>query len=305
MMQTNVASQILSEAPSEQSAPVNAASVSSEQTTETSQKPQSNEFDEKFSILAKMERKLKERESQFKQKEQEWETKGSKLSEYEEFMKLFDENPLEALKKKKGWGVQEFNEFAVKHSDDEDMDPVSKLTKDFQKQLDEVRNQLKQEMADAIKAKEEEIQGKDHERQIVEFKSGIKSFLAENKESYEFIHAEEGGMDYVYDLIVQDIQKQRDSGVEDSDLRVMDVKDAAEKVEAFLDKQYSKYLSLNKVKSKFVSDENPALSAVLKSQSVPQTLNSSFSPKSKSQSELSAEERRQQAIELIRSQKQS
>lgn len=304
MMQANIASQILGEAPSESPAPVNATSESSEQTTEQSQNP-ANQVDERFGVFAKMERKLKEREQQMNQKEQEWSTKGSKLAEYEEFMKLFDENPLEALKKKKGWGVQEFNEFAVKHSEDEDMDPVANITRNLTNKIAELEKSWEQKLNDAIKAKEEEIQGKDHERQIVEFKSGIKSFLAENKDNYEFIHAEEGGMEAVYDLIVQDVQRQRESGVEDSELRVMDIKDAAERVESFLDKQYSKYLSLKKVKSKFVQDENPALSAVLKSQSVPQTLNSSFSPKSKSQSELSAEERRQQAIELIRSQKQS
>lgn len=300
-MMQNIASQILNETPSNQPAPVN-ANLESSETTEQSQKP-GNELDERFGVLAKMERKLKEREMQFKQREQEWETKGSKLSEYEEFMKLFEENPLEALKKKKGWGVQEFNEFAVKHSEDDDLDPVAKITKSYETKMAELEKKLIAEMEAKIKAKEEEIQGKDYERQIVEFKGGIKSFLAENKEAYEFIHAEENGMDYVYDLIVQDIQRQRDAEVPEKDLKVMDIKEAAERVESFLDKQYSKYLSLNKVKSKFVPDESAGLTQFLKKQSEPQTLNSSFSPKSKSVSELSEEERKQNAVNFLRAQK--
>lgn len=302
-MMQNIASQILNATPSESTAPVTPQSESSEQGTENqSQRPQGNDFDEKFGILAKMERKLKEKESMYKSKETEWGEKEKKLSEYEEFMKLFEENPLEALKKKKGWGVQEFNEFAVKHSDDEDLDPVAKLTKSFQQQLDELRSKLTEEFEGKIKSKEEELTKKDIDRQVVEFKSGIKSFLAENKDSFEFIHAEENGMEYVYDLIVQDVIKQRESGVEENELRVMDVKTAAEKVETFLDNQYSKYLSLKKVQSKFIPDENKGLSAILaKTQSEPKTLNSSFSPKSKSVSELSEEERKQSAMDLVRS----
>lgn len=302
-MMQNVASQILNEAPSEPSAPVTPQNESSEQSENPSQKPVVNDFDERFGVLAKMERKLKERESQYKTKETEWGEKEKKLSEYEEFMQLFESNPLEALKKKKGWGVQEFNEFAVQNSNDEDLDPVAKMTKDFKAQMDELRAKMTEEFEGKIKAKEEEITNKDRESQVQEFKSGVKSFLAENKETYEFINAEENGHDYVYDLILQDVMKQRENEVPEDQLRVMDIKEAAERVESFLDKQYSKYLSLKKVKSKFIPDENQGLSAILKKQSEPQTLNSSFSPKSLPAGQLSEQERKQAAIDFIKSQK--
>lgn len=301
-MMQNIASQILNETPSQTPAPVTPQNESSE-TPETSQKPVVNDFDERFGVLAKMERKLKERESQYKTKESEWGEKDKKLSEFESDMKLFEENPLEFLKKKKGWGVQEFNEFAVKHSDDDDLDPVAKMTKDFKTQLDDLRAKLTEEFEGKIKSKEEEIKGKDHERQVLEFKSGVKSFLSENKDAYEFINAEENGPDYVYDLIVQDVMKQREAEVPEDQLRVMDIKEASEKVEAFLDKQYSKYLSLNKVKSKFVPDESHGLNSFIEKQSAPTTLDSSFSPKSKPTGQLSEQERKQAAIDFIKSQK--
>lgn len=302
-MMQNIASQILSEAPSSQPAEVTPQTESSEQPAQTTPS-QDTDFDSKFGILTKMERKLKERESQWKGRETEWAEKDKKLSEHEEFMKLFDENPLEALKKKKGWGVQEFNEFAVKNGTDEDLDPVAKITKSYETRMAELEKKLLGEMESKIKAKEDELLAKDHERQQVEFKSNLKSFLSENKDAYEFIHAEENGHEIVYDLIVQDIIKQRESEVPDNQLRVMDIKEAAEKVEAFLDKQYSKYLSLNKVKSKFAPDESKGLEAFIqKAKSEPSTLNSSFSPKSKSTSELSEEERKQNAINFLRSHK--
>jgi hypothetical protein len=302
-MMQNIASQILNEStPSEQAAPVTPSSESSEQTLNPNPS-QGGDFDEKFNVLTKMERKVREERERMRARETEWGEKEKKLSEYEELVKLLDENPLEALKRRKGWGVQEFNEFAVQNASDEDLDPVAQMKKDFMRQLEDRDKTWEQKLSEAIKAKEEEIQAKDHERQATEFKSDLKAFLAENKDTYEFIHAEEGGMDAVFDLIVQDINKQRENEVPDHELKVMSFIDAAEKVEAFLDKQYSKYLSLNKVKSKFNPEDSQGLNAILKRQSAPQTLDNSFSPKSKSNSQLSSEDRKQAAIDFIKSQK--
>lgn len=297
-----IASQILSESQSEPAAQVTPPQESSEQTTETAAPKELNDFDSRFGVLTKMERKIKEQEAQFKNRSKEWEDKDLKLKEHEEFMALFEENPLEALKKKKGWGIQEFNEFAVKHGTDEDLDPVSKITKSYEEKIAELEKKFNSTMEERIQKEKDEIAKKEHEFQIKEFKSGIKSFLAENKEAYEFINAEENGAESVYELIYEDILRQQAANVPEDQLKIMDTKEAAEKVEAFLDKTYSKYLSLNKVKSKFGnSDENAALK--LFKQSEPQTLNSSFSPKSKPVSQLSPEERKQQAIDFIKSQK--
>lgn len=306
-MVQGIASQILSETPSTQAAPVSA-------NLEESQSPQSQEirtegkevpdFDSRFGVLTKMERKLKEEQARIKEQEKGWGEKLSKLEELEKFSKLFEENPLEALKMKKGWGVQEFNEFAVKHSTDEDLDPVSKLTKDFQKQMDELRAKMTEDFEGKIKAKEEELTAKDRDKQVVEFKGNLKSFLAENKDAYEFIHAEENGPEEVFNLIYEDVQRQikenAENGVE-KELQVMEFKEAADKVEAFLDKAYSKYLSLNKVKSKFQSGNEQLVSFITnKSKQEPTTLNSSFSPKSKPVDQLSPEERKQQAVAFLR-----
>lgn len=309
-MVQGIAGQILSETPSQPSAPVSAGTEESQEAQTPKQSHEGKEvpdFDSRFGVLTKMERKLKEEQARIKEQEKSWGDKLSKLEELEKFSKLFEENPLEALKLKKGWGVQEFNEFAVKHSTDEDLDPVSKLTKNFQTQLDELRSKMTEEFEGKIKAKEEEITAKDRERQVIEFKSELKSFLAENKNDYEFIHAEENGAEEVFNLIYEDLQRQikenQESG-EEKELQIMSIKDASDKVEAFLDKTYSKYLSLNKVKSKFQSGSEDLGRFIVKSQE-PTTLNSSFSPKSKPMEQLSPEERKQQAIAFMRSQKTS
>lgn len=295
-MVQDIASQILN-TPSEQTAPVTAP----ESIETKTDKPELSDFDSRLSVLTKMERKIKEAESKLKGQERDWEEKGKKLSEYEELVKLLDENPLEALKRRKGWGVQEFNEFAVQHSSDEDLDPVAKITKNFQSKMEEMDKIWEKKLNDAIKAKEEEINAKEQERQVSEFKSGIKTFLAENKDDFEFIHTEgEAAQEAVFDLIYKDIMRQQEEGIED--IKIMDIKEAAEKVENFLDSQYSKYLSLKKVKSKLQPQEEGVLARFKTQSEEPKTLNSSFAPKSIPLSQLSEEERRQAAIAFMRSQ---
>lgn len=297
MQMQGIASQILSETPSQENATSQATESSEKQTVQSS----TGDFDQRFSVLAKMERKLKEQEGQFKSRSKEWEEKERRLQELEEFERLMDENPLEALKKKKGWGIQEFNEFAVKHTDDDDLDPVAKITRDYEDKMAKLREELTQTMEEKIKSKEAEIQKGHQERQVVEFKAGIKSFLAENKNEYEFIMAEDGGHEAVFDLIYQDIQKQQEDGVPDHELRIMDIKEAADKIEAYLDKSYSRYLSLNKVKSRFGANDNPFAQITQSTEQSFNTLNSSFSTKSKTASELTKEERERAAIELLKS----
>jgi hypothetical protein len=263
-------------------------------------KQSDNGFDAKFAALAKMERKNREREQGFSAKEKEWEEKSKKLTEYEEYMKLLDENPLEAIKKKKGWGLKELNEHAVSTQSDEDLDPVSQITKQFQSQMEEMRKAMTEEFENKIKEKEEGYTRKEQEQSVQQFKYEIKDFISKNADEYEFINAEESGMDLVYDVIYTDIMNQKKQIDEDGEgeLKMMDVKDAADKVEAYLDKQQEKYLNLKKVKSKFGGEDK--IGAFL-AQSQPKTLNNSFAPKSKSVDQLDPEERRMEAERLVKS----
>lgn len=295
-----IAQQILSETPSQTPAPVSANLEETNINPETPQK--TDDFDSRFNLLAKMERKLKEQESGFKNRDKEWEEKGKKLTEMEEFLKLLDENPIEAIKKRKGWGLQELNEFAVKNSSDDDLDPVAQIHKTHAQKMEELKKELESSFDSKIKAKEEEIKAREYEGQVKQFKSDIKNFLVENKDTFEFVNAEETGSESVYELIYEDIIRQQNDGVEPDQLKIMNIQEAAEKVEAFLDKQYSRFLSLNKVKQRInPSDERNDIGQFI-AQSRPKTLDSSFSPKSKSTDQLSEQERRQAAIDLLRSQ---
>lgn len=272
--------------------------------TAPEQTEQSGANDPRFALLAKMERKLREKETGYSAKEKEWGEKEKKLSEYEELIKLMDENPIEAIKKRKGWGLQELNEFAVQHTSEEDLDPVANMTKSFQAKMEELKKSLTEEFEGKIKAKEEEYSKKDYDYQINSFKAEVKGFLSGNKDDYELINAltkEDDGADgteLVYDVIYTDVIKRKEEGEED--LTPMTFKEAADKVEAYLDGKMQKYLNLNKVKSKFTPSDKFDLGSLV-SQSKPRTLNSEFATQSKSLDQLSPEERKKQAEDLVKS----
>lgn len=270
------------------------ADLPTEPTTE--QVAETKPEDPRLSLLAKMERKLKLQEQEYKQKMKELEEKQNKYKQYEEEETLWS-NPLELLKKK-GWDMEKLNRHVIESSSEEDLDPVSRKFKEFEETLKKKDTEYEEKMKKMIAEKEEELKAKDFERQIAEFKSDIKSFLAKNSETYELINAEENGLDIVFDVIREDIARQQQAGKET--VVPMDMKDAADKVETYLDSHVQKYLNLNKYKNKKSDEENSVESFFKKSQT-PQTLTDSFTPKSKSVEELSEQERMLAAVNLLKS----
>ena len=164
-----------------------------------------------------------------------------------------------------------------------------------------MREEILAEAENKIKSTEEKYTQKEQEQQIQQFKYQIKDLISSEKDTYEFINAEENGIDLVYDVIYTDLMNQKKAMEEEGaegELKMMDIKDAAEKVESYLDKSYQKYLNLNKVKSKFSSDDKIGNFIA---QSQPKTLNNSFSPKSQSVDQLNPTERRLEAERLVKS----
>lgn len=262
-------------------------SPSPQQTTEAAQPAANPSFD----IIAKMERQLKQRESEWKSKEQ-------KLAEYEARMKEFegfDENPF-AILQKKGWDMEKLNKLAIEKLGDEELDPVARRFKQMEELMAKKDQEFEQKIQERISAKEKELQEKEQSYQVEIFKRDLKNHVSSKKEEYEFVNTHPDGMDLVFDVIFTDLQRQQEAG---SEVKLMDFDTAAQKVEAYLDGEASKYLSLNKVKSKFRPD-SPDLSAYLKPEE-PRTITPTQVPKSaKDPSQLSEQERMQLAIEGIK-----
>lgn len=290
------AAQILDSTTPTQQAQPQAEASQFETEVDQSIQTEAKQEDPRLSLLAKMERKLKLQEQEYKQKLKELEEKQSKYKQYEEEESLW-QNPLELLKRK-GWDMEKLNKHVIENSSEEDLDPVARKFKEFEETLKKKDTEYEEKMKKLIAEKEEELKAKDFERQIAEFKSDVKSFLAKNFDTYELINAEENGPEIVFDVIREDIARQQQAGKEN--IVPMDLKEAADKVESYLDSHVQKYLNLNKYRNK-KSDEENAVESFLRKSQAPQTLTDSFTPKSKSVEELSEEERMLAAVNLLKS----
>jgi hypothetical protein len=154
-----------------------------------------------------------------------------------------------------------------------------------------------EKLQQTIAAKEKEFAEKDQQQQIELFKRDLKAHVASKKDEFEFVNAHPDGLDLVFDVIFTDLQRKQEAG--ETGAAPMDYDTAASKVEAFLDAEASKYLSLNKVKSKF-QEQKPDLSAYLR-QEEPKTITPSMAPKSAMDaSQLSDEDRIKLAVEGIK-----
>lgn len=282
----SLGAQILDASAQPQSAPEQTAQP------QEGQSPQQAQGNPSFDLIAKMERQLKQRE-------QEWKSKESKLAEYEAKLKDyegFDENPLPILMRK-GFDMERINKMALETLGDEELDPVARRIKTLEDSLKQNDAVIEKRIKEAIEAKEGEYSKRDQEHKIELFKRDLKSHLVGKKDEYEFVNTHPDGHELVFDVIFEDLQRR--SGTEGFDNKPMDYDTAAQKVEAYLDGEASKYLSLNKVKSRFQGD-NSDWAKMLKPEE-PRTITDSLTTKSAIHpKELSEKERIQAAIDGIK-----
>lgn len=255
------------------------------------QMPQESQGNPSFDLIAKMERRLKQREDEFKTKEQKLAEYEAKLKEFEGF----DENPFSVLSRK-GWDLEKLNKKALETLGDDDLDPVARRFKQIEETLSKKDQEFEEKLKQAIAAKEKELQEKEQQYQIEVFKRDLKAHIASKKDEYEFVNTHPDGMELVYDVIFTDLQRKQASGGE---VQPMSYDEAASKVEEYLYNEAQKYLSLNKVKSKFIEKKDDWAS-LLQSQE-PKTITQQMAPKSAIHpAELSEQERMKLAIEGLK-----
>jgi hypothetical protein len=211
--------------------------------------------DPRFDLISKMERKIKQRESELAQKMKEIEEKSSRYGRYEGVESKVKENPLEALREL-GFegGLEELQNWALQNMNDEDLDPVSKRFKEMEAKFAEKDKEYEEKLRKAIEEKEKEITSKESEYQIKEFKNGIKSFLEQSKDEFELLYSQPEANDLVYEVIYEDVLRQQQAGKQD--IVPMELKDAAERLEKYLDAQLEPLLKSKKIQSKFKNPDS-------------------------------------------------
>jgi hypothetical protein len=253
--------------------------------------------DPRFDLISKLERKTKQKEQELAQKLKEIEEKEKLFSKYASVQEKVKQNPLEALREL-GWegDVETFNKWALENLNDEELDPVAKRFKQIEETLKKKDQEYEEKLRKAIEEKEAEIRARENEYQIKEFKNSIKSFLDQNKDTYELLYSQPEANELIYEVIYEDVIRQQKAGKED--IIPMDLKDAAERLEKYLDAQLEPLLKSKKIQSKFKSPEDSWMQRVQQSRA---TINEDMTPLSHPASEeLTPSQRMELAIKKLK-----
>ena len=250
------------------------------------QSGEDDQFSRKFAALSRREKEIRAKEAEYEHRMAELEAKFQALEQPPEEPKLPIEdrlrrNPFETLDEM-GLGYDKLTELALNDG---------KLTPEMQMRLmkDELEQGYKskfEELESKLAKKEEEEEHSKYEAIESNFKQEINSFV-KGKGEFELINAN-GASDLVYDVIEEHYN---DTG------RVLELNEAAQAVESYLEDELEKLMGLEKVKSKF----SPRQEQVFKRQPSP-TLSNAHSAQAYQRADrpLSNEESVREAAKLIR-----
>ena len=195
------------------------------------EQPQDSEFDRKFAALSRKEKALRERELELERKF------GSKEKDLP-LERRIRSNPLKALEEL-GLDYDKLTELALNDG---------RLTPDMQMKL--MREELENDYKEKFNSLEERLNAKEKMEEEAKYdavKQGfvgeIESFINENKNDFEYV-AHNEATDVVYDVIEEHYNE---TG------RILDIKEAVEAVESYLEEEAEKLLNLGKVKNRLNS----------------------------------------------------
>tara|TARA_R100000656_G_scaffold102796_2_gene74770 strand:- start:296 stop:1210 length:915 start_codon:yes stop_codon:yes gene_type:complete len=250
------------------------------------QEGEDDQFSRKFAALSRREKDIRAKEADYEYRMRELEEKLQELQNPPEepqapIEERLRRNPFETLEEM-GLGYDKLTELALNDG---------KLTPEMQMKLmrEELEHGYKskfEELEERLAQKEQEEEYNKYESIETNFKQEIDSFV-NGKDEFELINAN-GASDLVYDVIEEHYN---DTG------RVLNMDEAAEAVESYLEDELEKLMSLGKVKSKF----SPRQEQVFKRQPSP-TLSNAHSAQAYQRADrpLSNEESVKEAAKLIR-----
>ena len=192
---------------------------------------QDSEFDRKFAALSRKEKALRDRELELEKKY------GNKEKEIP-LERRIRSNPLKALEEL-GLDYDKLTELALNDG---------RLTPDMQMKLmrEELENDYKEKfnnLEERLNAKEKMEEEAKYDAVKQGFVGEINSFINENKNDFEYV-AHNDATDVVYDVIEEHYNE---TG------RILDIKEAVEAVESYLEEEAEKLLNLGKVKNRLNS----------------------------------------------------
>ena len=263
------------------------------QDTESEEKTKEDvDFSRKFAALSRKEKDLRNREVEYEQKVAEMEAKIKELEE-KNTPKEEPKLPLEYRLKKDPLGTLQELGFDYEALTELAMND-GKLSQDMQMKLmrEELENDYKsrfEELENKLTEKEKQDAENNYQTIVNNFKTEIDKYVEQSNEECELIRANNAN-DLIFDVIEEHYNETN---------RVLDIKDAAEAVEAYLLEEAQKLLKLKKLshKQEALEESKPEI----KRQSSP-TLSNDHSAMSENKTErkLNREDSIYDAAKLIK-----
>tara|TARA_R100001530_G_scaffold115153_1_gene82096 strand:+ start:440 stop:1303 length:864 start_codon:yes stop_codon:yes gene_type:complete len=216
-----------------------------ESSLEAAHEPERDDFSRKFAALSRREKEIRAKEAEYDQRIADLEHRFSAREPQKEPEIPFDvqlrQNPLKALESV-GLSYDKLTELALNDG---------KLTPEMQMKLmrEELETDYKSKFEDLenrLVEKEQSLEEQRYEDTKIGFQHEIEHFVNSSGDEYELIRANEAN-DVVYDVIEEHYNE---TG------KILDIKEAAEAVESYLEEEASKLLQLGKVRSKFNIGDN-------------------------------------------------
>ena len=229
---------------------VESASDEVEQSLEEAKEPEKNDdFSRKFAALSRREKEIRAKEVEYDKRIAELEQRFNSFNQQSEpepepelpIEYRLKKDPLRALEEM-GLSYDKLTELAL---NDGKLTPEmqmklmrEELEGDYKKKFEELENRLlEKEKSDEQKRYDDIQRG---------FKNEIDEYVNSNLDKYELIQANEAN-DIIYDVIEEHYN---DTG------RILDIEEAAQAVENYLEEEAEKLLKLGKLRSKFnINDE--------------------------------------------------
>lgn len=203
-----------------------------------------DEFEDKFLRLTRKERALQQMQAELKSKQAEIDRMKSEYDSFIDRKSKLKENPFDALELL-GVSYDDLTQALISQGQ-----PVDKLT-EIEKKLQMLEEREEKEKQ-AKQLEQEKALEQERQRAIEAYTDNLAKFIESS--DYELVKANDA-QETVFEVIQQDYLSRQQAG--EKDLKLMEFDVACQKVEAFLESQLDKFLTLKKVQSKIQPKEEP------------------------------------------------
>lgn len=237
-------------------APVEQSTTAPVVETPVAKQPEKDQFAEKLEMLSRKERSIWREKQAMAQEKKQLEAQMAEYNEWKASKEKAKHNPLDYLSKA-DLSYEKITEFMLNGGKPTEKDELAELREEFKRMREEQTNEKKQQQDELTKAQQAQ-----HAQAIETFKGEIAEFMEQNKTIYELSaqrDATEDIFNTIQDAYTIKMQEWNKSGRIGRPPEPMQIKDAAEVVEEFYEKEVQRLTETAKWKARMAqAKEDPS-----------------------------------------------